>query len=936
MGSIAAMLLLLCLAAQAAYCYGARNALSAPDWITVLPPGVRELSGLDPSAGVLRVSVQPGERYLLQRPRETGDLRVSMTAEIAGGGPGSLCGIVIAQDEGNDVHLLCYRDDDWQVQLGQRTNGQWTYSARRPMPPGTVCLELERRGQSFTARFGPGADRLSRLASLDRDLRLDCYPALAFEAREIPLGVTATSVAIMPRHPGQAYVMLREAAPHDMFTTGDQVVVPIAVVNLQDAPLRGRLQFLVRDIYGTPLWKTDQALALSPLAQCDVLVRPQVKRCGFYVAEARVYGPDGLLDIPRSACFSIVPPLSETPVPPERHPMGLHAGWESPITGARWGRLWDTGHYWSTFEPEPGRWDWSALDATMASAEQAGVSLLLTLAGCPTWASSQPEAQSSYGAGALAPPKRLEDWANYVTRVAERCKGRVRHYEVWNEPNYQGANVPDEIARSGGYFRGTAADYLGVLKTAYEAIKQVDPDAMVWGISGTGDYFGFMDEVLRLGGLAHMDGVAIHTYVFPFSPDDPTAPQGNLVHRINRTQLLLHQYGADKPVWITEMGLWTPGRVDGRPMTATEVLQRAPAAIRPRWTDDWPWRPVDELTGAVHLAKYYTIALGLGVQRFFWHHGFGRQAHFAAYAALSRLLPGCEPYPENQRSGLAGDTPSFRPAGSHSPFDALPSELYVYLFRRGEENVLSLWRSDGKRQQVRVGIGKSRAEVHDIWGNVRPLPLRGEQAELIVGGEPQYLVWRGPRRVPTITPGAVSEPVVRKDPWSPPQWKGTLSSSPSFAPAEKASVRREPSPPQPALVLRGTDGTVLSAGSGEAFRPGTEYTYFIRPDDVLGWHLPSHLTVGRYRIIFSVRSGDRPPGDDWLGHYELTLNGKPLELVRWAPAPFFMDYRGDGYYVFVAAIATAEPVALAPGDLLALRGKRFATCAYPLELHRVP
>ena len=104
-------------------------------------------------------------------------------------------------------------------------------------------------------------------------------------------------------------------------------------------------------------------------------------------------------------------------------------------------RLWDDlqGTTWAELEPAKGVWNWALLDNFVEAAEEHGVSdILLTLGQTPGWASSSPDTASGLfvlSAGAPAPPADIQDWRDYVTAVAQRYKGRIRYYEIWNEPN---------------------------------------------------------------------------------------------------------------------------------------------------------------------------------------------------------------------------------------------------------------------------------------------------------------------------------------------------------------------------------------------------------------------------------------------------------------------------------------------------------------------
>src|SRR5438132_1581089 len=68
------------------------------------------------------------------------------------------------------------------------------------------------------------------------------------------------------------------------------------------------------------------------------------------------------------------------------------------------------------------------------------------------------------------PPKDLQDYANFVRAVASRYKGRIRAYEIWNEPN---------LAREWCGKPPSGKEYVQLLKLAYETIKAADPTAWI-------------------------------------------------------------------------------------------------------------------------------------------------------------------------------------------------------------------------------------------------------------------------------------------------------------------------------------------------------------------------------------------------------------------------------------------------------------------------
>ena len=128
------------------------------------------------------------------------------------------------------------------------------------------------------------------------------------------------------------------------------------------------------------------------------------------------------------------------------------------------GGLWDAYVTWPNLEPARGKWDFSRLDKYVAIAEKRGVSILLPLGLTPAWASARPAEASNYKPGNAAEPSNLELWRNYVRTVASRYKGRIRTYELWNEPN-----IPK-------FFSGSVDMLVKLTQIAREELKKVDPN----------------------------------------------------------------------------------------------------------------------------------------------------------------------------------------------------------------------------------------------------------------------------------------------------------------------------------------------------------------------------------------------------------------------------------------------------------------------------
>ncbi len=153
-------------------------------------------------------------------------------------------------------------------------------------------------------------------------------------------------------------------------------------------------------------------------------------------------------------------------------------------TDARWERH---------LERAQGNWDFSWLDHTVEANAQYGIELQLILSYAPYWSwakdwksfSSDPKREKRGGR------PDYEHWRNFVDKTSAHYKGKIRFYEVWNEPDLDHfANFPP-------------GEYLKMQESAYRAVKSNDPQAMVMngGLAGIAHNHsqrrkGFIDQIL--------------------------------------------------------------------------------------------------------------------------------------------------------------------------------------------------------------------------------------------------------------------------------------------------------------------------------------------------------------------------------------------------------------------------------------------------------
>lgn len=202
---------------------------------------------------------------------------------------------------------------------------------------------------------------------------------------------------------------------------------------------------------------------------------------------------------------------------------------------------------WGTVEPEPGQFRWVDPDNIVEALGDQQVKILMRVHGTPTWA-RPPKSVLSH------PSTDVTDFANFMTALATRYKGKVAAYEIWNEPN---------LNYEWGNQKPNPAAYTDMLKAAYTAVKAVDPDALIisGGLSTTGDgsdtAYGDLDFIQGMydaGAKGYFDALGSHPYPFGHAPDE-IDPWGLSLSRVEEQhQVMLANGDNDTPIWITEVG----------------------------------------------------------------------------------------------------------------------------------------------------------------------------------------------------------------------------------------------------------------------------------------------------------------------------------------------------------------------------------------------
>lgn len=285
---------------------------------------------------------------------------------------------------------------------------------------------------------------------------------------------------------------------------------------------------------------------------------------------------------------SLRPPA--VPVPLDYFGLHMHrADVGTPWPEVRFGswRLWDAFVNWRHLEPQRGIWDFKRLDKYVAMAKLTGVEILLPLALTPAWASARPTEKSPYGPGNAAEPTNMDDWRNYVRTVATRYRGRIQHYELWNEPN-----VPD-------FFSGSPEMLAILAEETYRILKEIDPAnclAAPAAVGGSEHHLAWLDRYLAAGGRKYMDVLSHHYYVAHTRPE-------SAVLLVNKVRAIAAKHGlSGLPLWSTEAGWW----IDHSDGTVTTE----------KMVPSWKKLRADE--AAAYVSRALILGWASGLRRYYW------------------------------------------------------------------------------------------------------------------------------------------------------------------------------------------------------------------------------------------------------------------------------------------------------------------------------
>lgn len=253
------------------------------------------------------------------------------------------------------------------------------------------------------------------------------------------------------------------------------------------------------------------------------------------------------------------------------------------------------------------------------------------------------------------PADALPEWTSYVTNLIQKTKGKVRYWEVWNEPpNFSASKSP--------------VDYAKIVAAAYAAAKAADPTVQI-GLAAQSVNLSFLAEALDAGAAGNFDYVTVHPYeIMDMVAGGWEAQFMSIVPTIRKLLADKSPTKKDVPVWFTEVG------------------QPVEKGVTQEMQSDT-------------LLKAYVLGLAQGVHRIHWFEGIdGDSGPFGLIAGNSGAAPKRLSYTAlTQLIKALGQTPK------RIGWVLLDGKHHGFVFQGAEGPVMAAWAGPGVTAKVALG-----------------------------------------------------------------------------------------------------------------------------------------------------------------------------------------------------------------------------------------
>lgn len=213
--------------------------------------------------------------------------------------------------------------------------------------------------------------------------------------------------------------------------------------------------------------------------------------------------------------------------------------------GVKWARV-HTG--WCRTELQRGQFDFAWLDAVVDSLLNIGIQPWFCVGFGNRLYTPEAEFESAVGWVPTGTAAGRQAWLRYVGALAEHYRKRVRHFEIWNEPQGKSFWRPDEPGPE---------KYVELVRFTVPAIRERRPDAVIIGGAVAGMDTKFFQGCMECGLGEHIQKASFHSY--------RPLPEHNYEQDVLNWRAIIARHKPGIALWHGEVGAASqPGGAGGR------------------------------------------------------------------------------------------------------------------------------------------------------------------------------------------------------------------------------------------------------------------------------------------------------------------------------------------------------------------------------------
>lgn len=246
--------------------------------------------------------------------------------------------------------------------------------------------------------------------------------------------------------------------------------------------------------------------------------------------------------------------------------------------GVKWARC-QTG--WCRCEPEKGRYEFGWLDEVVDSLLEIGIQPWLSLSYGNKLYTPEAPTPVAVGWAPIFDDQAQAAWLRFTEAIGRHFADRVRHWEIWNEPNGRIFWQPR---------KADPADYTRMVRITAPVLRDQVDEAFIVGGALAGIPLDYLEGCLDHGMAEHVDAVSYHPYRTP--------PEKNYDGEVAAMRKLLAATGRDIKLWQGENGC------PSKQMTGSWSYVRQPwtETIQAKWLTR---RILSDLRLEVDLTSYF-------------------------------------------------------------------------------------------------------------------------------------------------------------------------------------------------------------------------------------------------------------------------------------------------------------------------------------------